>query len=324
MMQERFSGRAMPIEEHELYRAVLEGLQTGVYVLDRDGRILLWNRGAEKLTGFLQYEVIGHSCQQNILPHCDHHGCASCGGECPFAASLGHGFPHDFRIQLRHKRGHSLHVLMHSEPVFDPEGAAVATAQSFDQQRFATDSGPAQPSPAAHEGLDPAAEVPNYSYARLQLQESMAAFVDYHLPFGVILIQVDHLNEFRAAYGRPAGDAILRVVAQTIRNSLHSGDFLGRWADDQFLVVLPNCSSVGVQLAADRLARLVSQPKVQWWGDEHSVTTSVGRALVQDGDSIELLLERVKPGGAAQAAASHLARAATTATWSGAGEPLKG
>jgi len=323
-MQERFSGRAMLIEEHELYRAVLEGLQTGVYVLDRDGRILLWNRGAEKLTGFLQYEVIGHSCQENILPLCDHHGCANCGGECPFAASLGHGFPHDFRIQLKHKHGHSVQVLMHSEPVFDGDGAAVATAQSFDQQRFATASGPAPPSPAAHAGLDPAAEVPNNSYARLQLQESLTAFVDYHLPFGVILIQVDHLGEFRAAYGRPAGDAILRVVAQTVRNSLHSGDFLGRWADDQFLVVLPNCSSVGVQLSADRLARLVSRPKVQWWGDEHSVTTTVGRALVREGDSIELLLERAKPGGAERAAASDLARAAGAATWSGARETFKG
>ena len=313
-----------PIEEHEIYRAVLEGLQTGVYVLDQAGRILLWNRGAEKLTGFLQYEVIGHCCQENVLPHCDHHGCESCGGECPFDAGLGYGSPRDFRIQLVHKRGHSVQVLMHSEPIFDANGAAVATAQSFDQQRFAANSVPAQQSSAAHGELDQAADVPNYSYARLQLQESLAAFVDYHLPFGVILIQADHLGEFRAAYGRPAGDAILRVVAQTVRNSLHSGDFLGRWTDDQFLVVLPNCSSVGVQLAADRLARLVSRPKVQWWGDEHSVTTSLGRAPVQEGDSIESLLQRAKPGATAQAVASELERAVGAASCQGAPEAFKG
>jgi diguanylate cyclase (GGDEF)-like protein/PAS domain S-box-containing protein len=312
----------LSIEEHEIYRNVLEGLQTGVYVLDRAGKILLWNRGAEKLTGFLQYEVIGHCCQDNILPQCNHHGCESCRGECPFGTSLGYGLPHDFRIQLAHKRGHSIQVLMHSEPVFDANGAAIATAQSFDQQRFATDSEPAQRSLSTCGGLDEA-EVPNCSYARLQLQESLAAFVDYHLPFGVILIQVDHLGEFRAAYGRPAGDAILRVVAQTVRNSLHSGDFLGRWADDQFLVVLPNCSPVGVQLAGDRLARLLSRPKLQWWGDEHSVTTSIGRALVQEGDSLESLLQRAKPG-VTSAASGDVAHSARASTYPNGAEVFKG
>ena len=285
----------LPIEEHEIYRAVLEGLQTGVYVLDQGGKILLWNRGAERLTGFLQHEVIGRRCQDNILPQCDHHGCENCGGQCPFGADSGHGLPRNFRIQLAHKRGHSVQVLMHSELIFDANGTAVGTAQSFDLQRFGADNEPAHPSSWASGGLDEVVEVPNYSYARLQLEESLAAFVDYHLPFGVILIQVDHLGEFRAAYGRPAGDAILRIVARTVRNSLHSGDFVGRWGDDQFLVVLPNCSPVGVQLAGDRLARLLSRPKLQWWGDEHSVRTSIGRALVQEGDSLESLLLRAKP-----------------------------
>jgi len=312
----------MPIEEHEIYRAVLEGLQTGVYVLDRAGKILLWNRGAEKLTGFLQYEVIGHCCQENILPQCDHHGCESCGGECPFGTSLGYAFPRDFRIRLAHKRGHRVQVLMHSEPVFDGNGAVVATGQSFDQQRFAADSEPAQHSLAAHGGLDQAADVPNRSYARLQLQESLAAFVDYHLPFGVILIQADHLGEFRAAYGHPAGDAILRVVAQTVRNSLHSGDFLGRWADDQFLVVLPNSALPGLRSAADRIARLVSCAKLQWWGDEHSVTTSIGWALVREGDSLESLLQRAHPGSA-RAAVRDLSRAVGAAACRDAAEAFK-
>jgi len=285
----------LPIEEHEICRAVLEGLQTGVYVLDRAGKILLWNRGAERLTGFMQYEVIGHSCRENILAQCNQQACVSCGGECPFGATLRDGKPRDLRIQLAHKQGHTVQVFMHSAPVFDGNGATVATAQSFDRQRFATDSERTQQSLSVYGCLDEVTQVPIGEYVRFQLRESLAAFVEYHLPFGIILIHVDRLPEFRSAYGHPAGDAILRVVAQTVRNSLHSGDFLGRWADDQFLVVLPNCSPVGVQLARDRLARLVSCAKLQWWGDQHSVTTSIGRALVQEGDSVESLLQRAQP-----------------------------
>jgi diguanylate cyclase (GGDEF)-like protein len=232
------------------------------------------------------------------------------------------GQPRDFRIPLAHKQGHTIQVLMRSAPILDANGATVATAQSFDQQRRATDGERTQRSLSAHGCLDPAADVPNCGYAQFQLRESLAAFVQYHLPFGIILIQANHLSEFRAAYGRPAGDAILRVVAQTVRNSLHSGDFLGRWADDQFLVVLPNSALPGLRSAAERIARLVSCAKLQWWGDEHSVTTSIGWALVQGGDSLESLLQRAQPGSA-RAAAGDLARAVGAAACRDAAEAFK-
>ncbi len=35
----------------DLYRTVLENLPTGVYVVDRERRILFWNDGAEQITG---------------------------------------------------------------------------------------------------------------------------------------------------------------------------------------------------------------------------------------------------------------------------------
>jgi diguanylate cyclase (GGDEF)-like protein/PAS domain S-box-containing protein len=313
----------LPIEEHAIYRAVLEGLQTGVYVLDRAGRILLWNRGAERLTGFMQYEVIGHSCRENILARCNQQGCVSCGGECPFGATLRDGQPRDFRIQLAHKQGHSIQVLMHSAPILDGNGATLATAQSFDQQRFATDSERTQHSLSAYGCLDRATEVPNCGYMRFQLRESIAAFVEYHLPFGIIVIQVDHLDRFRAAYGHAAGDAILRVAAQTIRNGLYAADLLGRWAEDQFLVVLPNCGAQGMRAATERIARLVDCAKLQWWGDAHSVTISIGCALVQEGDSMESLLLRAKPG-AGRAAAGDVARPVGALPCRDAAEAFKG
>jgi diguanylate cyclase (GGDEF)-like protein/PAS domain S-box-containing protein len=269
--------------EDEIYRAVLEGLQTGVYVLDRDGKILLWNRGAERLTGFMQYEVIGHFCRENILTQCNQHGCATCGGECPFGATLRDAQARDFPIQLVHKQGHTIQVLMHSAPILDRNGATVAAALSFDQRRLAVESARTQRSLSDCGCLDKVTEVPNSKY------------VEYHLPFGIILVQVECLAEFRAAYGYLAGDAILRVVAQTIRNGLHSGDLLGRWENDQFLVVLPNSGPPGVRSAADRIARLVNCAKLRWWGDQHAVTTLIGRALVHEGDSIESLLQRAKP-----------------------------
>ena len=42
------------------YRAILESLPTGVYVVDPERRILFWNDGAEQITGYRRHEIIGH------------------------------------------------------------------------------------------------------------------------------------------------------------------------------------------------------------------------------------------------------------------------
>jgi diguanylate cyclase (GGDEF)-like protein/PAS domain S-box-containing protein len=286
----------LPIPEPELYRAVLESLQTGVYVLDRAGRIILWNRGAERMTGFKLYEVMGSNSNLHLLRPCDFRACVACGGDCPFAATLRDGQAREFPIELTHKQGHTLRVLMHSAPIIDRLGATVAIAQSFDQHVSVIDSERGHQHLSRYGCLDEATGVPNRGYTRLQLRESMTAFLEYHLPFAILIIQLEALSEFRAAYGYAAGDAILRVVAQTVRNTIHSGDFLGRWEDNQFLLILSNCSAHGMQVAGDRISKLVNNARLQWWGDRHSVTTRISRTLVQEADSLESLLERSLSG----------------------------
>ena len=43
-----------------LHRLVLEALPFGMYIVDRDGKAILWSA-----------EFVGHSCQQDLLKHCD-------------------------------------------------------------------------------------------------------------------------------------------------------------------------------------------------------------------------------------------------------------
>jgi PAS domain S-box-containing protein len=62
---------AQPELAAEGFRTILEGLPTGVYLVGRDRRIIFWNDGCERITGFLRHEVIGRSCAQDLLMHCD-------------------------------------------------------------------------------------------------------------------------------------------------------------------------------------------------------------------------------------------------------------
>lgn len=41
---------------------LLESMADGVFTLDANGRITLWNNAIEKITGYTAEEVIGKSC----------------------------------------------------------------------------------------------------------------------------------------------------------------------------------------------------------------------------------------------------------------------
>jgi len=167
-------------------------------------------------------------------------------------------------------------------------------AQSFDEQKFASDRERNQHTLAAHGCADETTGVPNQEFTQFNLSENLASFTRYHLPFGILAIQVDRLEHFRSAYGRQAGATILQVVAQTMKSAFRPADFVGRWADDQFLVILVNCRDHGVEKTWERVRKMVTCAGLRWWSDELSVTTSVGFATAQEGDTIDSLLKRAQ------------------------------
>ena len=282
------------LEDPEIFRNVLDSLQTGVSMADRSGKILFWNQGAERLTGHKRHEVVGRSCRDNILVNCNGQGCVACGAACPFTLTMREGKPQEAKMQLRHKEGHPVHVLMRIAPLRDSHGSIIGIAESFDEQKFESEREHNRHTLAAHGCVDETTRIPNHDFTQFHLSENLSSFARYHLPFGIILIQVDRLEHFRAAYGRQAGDAVLRVVAQTMGNAFRPSDFLGRWADDQFLVILINCGDSGVEQTWERIRKMVTCAGLRWWSDELSVTTSVGYATAQAEDTIESLLHRAQ------------------------------
>ena len=66
-----------PIDADALLK-VLNHLNVGVYVTDRDRRIMLWNRKAAEITGWRAMDVVGRRCRDNVLCHVDKEGRLLC------------------------------------------------------------------------------------------------------------------------------------------------------------------------------------------------------------------------------------------------------
>src|SRR5690348_6753993 len=116
----------------EVCRTILEGLPAAVYVVDRDRRILLWNSRAESVSGFLGHEVIGRSCRDGLLVHCNEHGTVMCGDACPLAETMRDGRPREVQLYMRHKLGHRIPVRVQSMAVRNDQGSIVGAAELFE------------------------------------------------------------------------------------------------------------------------------------------------------------------------------------------------
>lgn len=80
--------------------------------------------------------------------------------------------------------------------------------------------------------------------------------------FSVVVLDVDRIERVNREYGRPAGDTVLRSVAQTISSRLRGEDVAGRRGGDQFLVVLPHTSLDGAWRFGERIRQAVSDRPV--------------------------------------------------------------
>jgi PAS domain S-box-containing protein/diguanylate cyclase (GGDEF)-like protein len=300
------------LQDPEIFRTVLDSLRTGVYIVDRQRKILFWNAGAEKITGYQRHDVVGHASRDNILAQCDDKSCMLCGAMCPLTEAVIQGKPTEAQVYLHHKAGHRVPVRLRVGPIRDRHGSIVATAASFEEERLGSELDIHENNLAAHGCLDLTTGVPNHAFTQSHLRENLAFFEEYHLPFGILCIQVEDLEHLKATHGREAVDVMLHVVAQTMKHTLRPDGFLGRWAESQFLAIVTNCDRTDLERLGQSVQKMGSCSGIQWWDDLLSVNVSVGSSMVQIGDTMESLLGRASSGF------NHPAKSATAAAGAGA------
>ena len=284
----------MPLELNpDIFRAVLESLPIGVYLTDLKRQIGFLNTSAERITGYLGQEVIGHFCHDNLLMHCDENHVALCGCACPLAQTMQDGRPREASIFLRHKEGQRVPVRVRAIPVRDEFGVVVGAAECFEERSFrATEM--RCPHLRGDVSLDDVTEIPDRQATLAGLGAALEEFAASQVPFGVLSIAIDNPDHVRHVYGCQAVNQVLYAAAQTLSSGSRPDDLVGRWREDRFAALVACPAADGLLSCAERLKRLVSLASVPWWGDRLSVTVSMGGTMVRPGDTVESLLERAE------------------------------
>ena len=118
----------------------------------------------------------------------------------------------------------------------------------------------------------------------MELEREMARAKRTNKPFVLAFVDVDGLKAKNDALGHAAGDHLLRQVADTLREHLRSYDLIVRFGGDEFA-----CGLFDLQI--EEVARRFTAVNSDL-AKNHQASVTVGLAQLEEGDSLENLIDR--------------------------------
>lgn len=112
-----------------------------------------------------------------------------------------------------------------------------------------------------------------------RLETELHRALRHDRPLTVGLADLDHFKGVNDRFGHLAGDSLLKRIAEALAASLRDTDGVGRYGGEEFLLVLPETTLAGAQVAAEKMRRAVEAVRLTMDdGSEVSVTVSIGLA----------------------------------------------
>lgn len=101
-------------------------------------------------------------------------------------------------------------------------------------------------------------------------------FAVRRLPLAVLLADIDHFKGINDTFGHPAGDEVLRGIADLAREVLRRSDVICRWGGEEFLILLRGTDLREATRIAERLREKVAETIFPPLPSNRAVTVSVG------------------------------------------------
>ncbi|UQI28924.1 diguanylate cyclase [Pseudomonas bijieensis] len=119
-------------------------------------------------------------------------------------------------------------------------------------------------------------------YNRGHWEESLRAAYARHQRYGnalsLVMLDIDHFKRVNDTYGHQAGDKVIEQVARLLREHARDSDVVGRYGGEEFGVVLSDTDSTGAQTFAERMRHSVEALEVVYNDQRIRFTISLGVA----------------------------------------------
>jgi diguanylate cyclase (GGDEF)-like protein/predicted Zn finger-like uncharacterized protein len=136
--------------------------------------------------------------------------------------------------------------------------------------------------------IDPLTGLYNRRFAEQRLAAEVARSERKGHPLTILTLDLNNFKQINDTFGHPAGDQVLQEFAARLNKVIRGADLAVRFGGDEFLVLLPECTTRQLQLVLGRLGSL----EVDWRGQKIPVTFSAGWKQYEMGERPEEMLGR--------------------------------
>jgi diguanylate cyclase (GGDEF)-like protein/PAS domain S-box-containing protein len=217
--------------------AVADAVTEAILILDGDGRVTLANRAAHRLFGAGVESLAGYHVEQ-LLPAFR---------PSPADPPVGGGVPGEVEVAAFRRDGASLSAQVDSRLVADG-GSRIVVVRDMTEVR-------ARAAAMTHQTLhDSLTGLPSERQLQDQLRLRLQAAAARRAPFSVFLLDLDHFAEINERLGRAAGDHLLTLIAERLRQTLRATDVVARLGGDDFAIIP---GGTATPAASARIARQI-------------------------------------------------------------------
>lgn len=271
--------------------SLLQQMVVPTFALDQAGRVVIWNKACERLTGVAAQAVLGTTehwqafyaeprpCLADLVLHQQWDRVSGLYAVHQDLADGSVGY-HAENWCIMPRRGSELYLAIDASLLLDGAGHPIGVIETLwdmthekvartELERLATRDGLTGLSNRHH--LD---QVLHAEWARLRREQC---------PLSLLMVDVDHFKAYNDRYGHLAGDECLRDIARTLQQALlRPSDVAARYGGEEFAVVLPDTDVHGAETVARRIQERVAALQLPHaLGEGGRVTLSTGVACVR-------------------------------------------
>ena len=123
----------------------------------------------------------------------------------------------------------------------------------------------------------------NRRYFDRRLQAEIERCIRYSKPASLVIFDVDHFKSINDRFGHPAGDGVIKTIAEVCKKSLRASDVLCRYGGEEFAVIAAETAGEDAMVLARKLRILVSN--LEFDDVPAQVTISMGVAQIDEYDA---------------------------------------
>ncbi len=268
-------------EVHARFESAFANAPIGMALVDMEGRWLQVNDALCRITGYPREDL-----KATTLPAITHPDDVDIDARFLRDLLLGQIPNYQIEKRYRHAWGHHFWVLLTVSLVRDDKGEplhVISQVQDISERKELAGRLEYLVDRDFLTGL----------FNRRHFEQELAREVDRIARYGgtgaVLLMDLDHFKDVNDAFGHKAGDDLLKGIAGTLKNRMRQTDVLARVGGDEFGVILPQTDAEQAQLVADAIIKSVGRHVAMLGEQSIRTTASVGIALFDGMDAVEVL-----------------------------------